>query len=293
MAIQWLANTLHLTYTKNDKDDSDYLKLIALIENKWGLLQDLVNLLKPFFDATQLLSGSKYTTLNFIYLTIYFLMEKFSISDKSDDELFDLIYNSEAENIQDAGVNTNNTQDINLLISDDEDNETNSDDELVQNSIVESRLSRTSLRGARERGQRRERGSGNETIEKLQRLYSNKKFENELNTTTTTTGRFGLEFNICQTNITSFSSNSIFNVLFDNENDNNNIIQDIDEVDDYLNLCSQKQSCDPLVWWNDHSKRFSLLSKIAHKYLFISAISVLSERLFSDAALFPIFPPSD
>ena len=40
-----------------------------------SLLQDLVNLLKPFFDATELLSGSKYTTLNFVYPTIYFLME--------------------------------------------------------------------------------------------------------------------------------------------------------------------------------------------------------------------------
>lgn len=62
-----------------------------------SLLQDLVNLLKPFFDATELLSGSKYTTLNFVYPTIYFLMEKFSISNKSDDELFDLIYSSEQE----------------------------------------------------------------------------------------------------------------------------------------------------------------------------------------------------
>lgn len=61
------------------------------------MLQDLVNLLKPFFDVTELLSGSKYTTLNFVYPTIYYLMEKFSISNKSDDELFDLIYSSEQE----------------------------------------------------------------------------------------------------------------------------------------------------------------------------------------------------
>ena len=56
------------------------------------LLQDLVNLLKPFLDATELLSGSKYTTLSFLYPIMYLLMDTFSMNNKSDDELFDLIY---------------------------------------------------------------------------------------------------------------------------------------------------------------------------------------------------------
>jgi hypothetical protein len=54
-------------------------------------LQDLVNLLKPFLDATELLSGSKYTTLSFLYPTMYLLMNRF-YTNKSDDELLDLIY---------------------------------------------------------------------------------------------------------------------------------------------------------------------------------------------------------
>ena len=36
VAIQWLENTLHLSYAKDDKDDGDYLKLISLTENEWG-----------------------------------------------------------------------------------------------------------------------------------------------------------------------------------------------------------------------------------------------------------------
>ena len=55
----------------------------------------MVNLLKPFLDATELLSGSKYTTLSFLYPTMYLLMDMFSMNDKSDDELFDLIYGPE------------------------------------------------------------------------------------------------------------------------------------------------------------------------------------------------------
>lgn len=257
----------------------------------------------------------------------------------------------------------------------------------MRNSIVEPRLSRISLRGARGRGQRRGRGGGvrrknadprfrnrrlieapvntarllekvkatcylsmkeywnvptltgmiatildprlkklkfvnnnvikNETIDKLRRLHSNEKFENELNAITT--GRSGSASNTHQATNTSSSSNSILNALFDDEIDDNDVEQDIDEVDDYLNLSVQKQGCDPLMWWSDHSKRFPLLSRVARKYLSIPATSVPSERLFSDAglhltarrnclapelvkqllflkrniALFPIFPPSD
>ena len=35
VAVQWLENTLHLSYLKDDKDDGDYLKQIALTENEW------------------------------------------------------------------------------------------------------------------------------------------------------------------------------------------------------------------------------------------------------------------
>jgi len=35
IAIKWLENTLHLAYSKDDKDDGDYLKLISLTESEW------------------------------------------------------------------------------------------------------------------------------------------------------------------------------------------------------------------------------------------------------------------
>ncbi|CAG8839523.1 14453_t:CDS:1, partial [Cetraspora pellucida] len=40
---------------------------------------------------------------------------------------------------------------------------------------------------------------------------------------------------------------------------------------------------DPLVWWDLHSKKFPVLSKLARIYLAVPATFNPSERLFSDA----------
>ena len=156
-----------------------------------------------------------------------------------------------------------------------------------------------------------------ETIEKLHDLYSDEKFESKLNT-----DDFDSTFDIHQDTTTSLSSmfsNFILNALFSNNNNDDDSIEETNEVNDYLALQPLNHNCDPLNWWKNNLKRFPLLSKIARKYLSIPATSVPSERLFSDAglyltsrhnclapdivdqllflkrnaALFPIFPPSD
>ena len=85
-----------------------------------------------------------------------------------------------------------------------------------------------------------------------------------------------------QRTTTISSSNSILNALFD-DSDNDDNVDNVNEVDAYLSLQAPKLNYDPLDWWKDNLKRFSLLSWIAHKYLLILATSVSSERLFSDA----------
>ena len=44
VAIKWLENTLHLAYyTRDDRDDGDYLKLIALTDSEWTYVLLLIN----------------------------------------------------------------------------------------------------------------------------------------------------------------------------------------------------------------------------------------------------------
>ena len=43
----------------------------------------------------------------------------------------------------------------------------------------------------------------------------------------------------------------------------------------------------PLKWWEDHDKHYTLLSVLAQKYLSIPGTSMPSERLFSKAGELP------
>jgi hypothetical protein len=88
-----------------------------IIFNFLSLLQDLVNLLKPFLDATKLLSGSKYSTLNFVYPTMYYLISEFAPkNEESEDDLFDLIYGPIQANEIEYEDNRGNCKILNFII---------------------------------------------------------------------------------------------------------------------------------------------------------------------------------
>lgn len=55
------------------------------------------------------------------------------------------------------------------------------------------------------------------------------------------------------------------------------------EVENYLTEHSISKDSDVLVWWRNNASRYPILSKLANKYLCISATSVPSERVFSTA----------
>ena len=41
---------------------------------EWGVIEDLISILKPFSDATQVLSGSKYATISLLAPVLYKLV---------------------------------------------------------------------------------------------------------------------------------------------------------------------------------------------------------------------------
>ncbi|CAG8838826.1 16680_t:CDS:1, partial [Cetraspora pellucida] len=55
--------------------DGDDLKKLLLNSEDWTSLDELILLLRPFIDATNLTSGSSYTTLSLWYPTLHCLRE--------------------------------------------------------------------------------------------------------------------------------------------------------------------------------------------------------------------------
>lgn len=79
---------------------------------------------------------------------------------------------------------------------------------------------------------------------------------------------------------TSFSGqNNVFDDLFDNLQQ---FEQEQGEFEKYFNLPTASRTVDPFLWWNERRNELPIMSKLARKYLCMSATSVPSERLFSD-----------
>lgn len=61
----------------------------------------------------------------------------------------------------------------------------------------------------------------------------------------------------------------------------NDVVGNYNEISHYLSS-NVRNDIDPFKWWNGNKNNFPILTKLAKKFLCISATSVASERLFSD-----------
>ncbi|GES86272.1 zinc finger BED domain-containing protein 1-like [Rhizophagus clarus] len=84
------------------------------------------------------------------------------------------------------------------------------------------------------------------------------------------------------TNPTEHHSNRVRKSILDMIYASSNPADSSEEIDKYLEINEECKETNPLEWWKLHEKRFPTLTTITRKYLGICAISVLSERLFSD-----------
>ena len=45
-----------------------HARVLLLDAGEWGVIEDLISILKLFSDATQVLSGSKYASISFLFM---------------------------------------------------------------------------------------------------------------------------------------------------------------------------------------------------------------------------------
>ncbi|CAG8554877.1 8804_t:CDS:2, partial [Cetraspora pellucida] len=97
-AINIVLATLTVSSATEAKKDAKRLKEIQLTNNEWDLMRDIVNILGPFFEVTEALSGSEYVTFSCMIPSILGLMNKLGCSIEGSDKLNNTI-NFEMNNL--------------------------------------------------------------------------------------------------------------------------------------------------------------------------------------------------
>lgn len=93
-SVELLIKNLSNDPNRDYKNDGISLDSLFLTNNEWVAVEELVNILKPFADATKILSGSNYPTLNIVNPIINNLNKKLrEFQEKIDDlEIGKVIY---------------------------------------------------------------------------------------------------------------------------------------------------------------------------------------------------------
>ncbi|CAG8481652.1 12731_t:CDS:2 [Dentiscutata heterogama] len=84
---------------KSDKEDAEYLERINLTNSEWSLLSDVLALLAPFYEATKMLSGVTYATLNMVCHTMHYLKKTVAPPEDEDDEYYTNLLNDELDEV--------------------------------------------------------------------------------------------------------------------------------------------------------------------------------------------------
>ncbi|CAG8659526.1 23936_t:CDS:2 [Cetraspora pellucida] len=147
-AIEYLVLMLPSESECCDRLDGEYLKLINLTENEWRLLDNLILLLKPFYEATTIFSGSSYPTHNLIYPTMRLLIKKFAPSyEQTEDDYTDLLFEPSSRHVKKIFIKNKNICQSQLI----EENDPESDIENEFDASMISEQLRQPLQAARGR----------------------------------------------------------------------------------------------------------------------------------------------
>jgi len=289
-----LVNTLA---TKNDLDSKkDYKRLnsIMLTLDEWDLIQDLMPVLKPYAEATELLGGSNYCThsmMNPILINIkkqfrpsssrgIAAVEKININFNDNNTAFDEDIAID-ENEQPQVEVENNSQQLPKRIQINNPvnchglmdkiklglfaamnhywNDLTSPDKLLP-TLLDPRMKDLSFVSDLERTAAKDL---------LKEKYEELKFQDSNDNLSSSI--------IVENNKQNKKEYTIFANL------KKKITPADDEIGIYLQLEEIDLEANPFAWWHERKEKFPILTFLAKKYLAVYACSTASERLFSDA----------
>ena len=257
------------------RNDGKRLSEINLIEDEWVAIKQLIKILEPFAAGTELLEGSSYATISFMYDAISEITKGIISSDEIDPEeidhtnyttifdrdigIEDLSDDDETDNHLRQSINTPQDCDkliekvkLALYIAMNHYWDVPQDEAMIA-TFLDPRCK--SLNFASETQK-------TNTKNLLKKVYDEAK--QNLGTT--------------QQQVNSQSpGNSLLRNIFASR------YQRRDEVDEYIAIDEIGFSACPFKWWASQESRFPILSQLTRKYLAIPASSAPSERLFSDA----------
>lgn len=272
--ISMMITNLTLNNDLQAKKDGSRLEKINLTTDEWNTISLLTTVLRPFAEATELLGGSKYATISFMYNAIMVIKQGLSFTTMSDidfdspDDAFDndIDYEDEDDKIQENDissskrrVNINTPQNCRNL------------EEKIKSALYDAMMHYWDL-PSDEAVLATILDPRCKPLSFMPELLKNMAFELLKDKYEESRVLYGTDENDNMQN----NSNSLLVSMFYNRCSQS-------EISNYLGVQEIPWDQCPLAWWHANQKRFLVLSKLAQKYLAIPATSTASERLFSDA----------
>lgn len=297
--IKTLITTIPLEIDDpNSKSDYKRLKSVFLTDDEWLLMSDLVQILGPFAEATDLLGGSEYSTFSLIYPTLMALINQLTSDKNNTENDDDFNVEEESEVFHEAGeVFFEEIEDHQLYyeIFNDDTPEPPQKKKKISFSnptqtegladLIKERLYFALIYYYEKPIQDALIASLLDPRSKYLRFLSQEKKSDVIT-------NLRKEFNYLKNLNNSLQNNSqnpernlsskpykrnLLTSIFSNNNISNN------EFDKYLELQEIDYRENPFNWWLGHKNEFPILIELAKKYLSIPAASTSSERVFSDA----------
>ena len=275
-----MITTLCIDSDKQAKKDGKRLKDINLTEDEWNAINELIPILEPFANATELLGGSQYATVSFMYPAINVITKgvKPSDSNSNDVEVVDFTEPNTAfdddveyEDSEDGDIANNQSKQRKIKINTPQDCKNlilkvksalyesithywniPADYGLIA-TLLDPRCKSLSFISPE---------LHSDIHLKLRSIYNEMKLE------------YSEQEKDCHE---EYLTNSLLASMFSRRYERG------DEITEYLRIEEIGFSECPFNWWSKNENRFPILSKMARKYLAIPATSTPSERLFSDA----------